>query len=96
MCFWDKKNNFLFTGDTIFVGRTGRTISLHSDLKKLYSSVYNKIFKLPLNTSILPGHNYGFTKSISIKENIRYSDFFSCKSFKEFELVMKKFESSYK
>ena len=96
MCFWDKKNNLLFTGDTIFVGRTGRTISAHSNLKNLYSSVYDKIFKLPLNTLIFPGHNYGFTKSITIKENIRYSDFFSCKSFKEFELIMKKFESNYK
>ena len=30
ICYWDKKNNSLFTGDTIFVGRTGRTKSQNS------------------------------------------------------------------
>ena len=45
---------------------------------------------------IYPGHNYGVSKSISIKENINYSNFFSCKTFEEFEVVMKKFENNYR
>ena len=96
VCFWNEKRNFIFTGDTIFVGRTGRVISNNSCIRDLYNSVYKKIFKLSYDTIIYPGHNYGFTKSISIKENINYSNFFSCKSFEEFELVMKKFEANYK
>ena len=95
MCYWNKKNKFLFTGDTIFVGRTGRTINNKSNIKDLYDSVYHKIFKLPHDTIIYPGHNYGFSKTISIKENISYSDFFSCKSLNDFVCVMKKFEENY-
>ena len=43
MCFWNKEHNILFTGDTIFVGRTGRIKSPSSNIKQLYDSVYNKI-----------------------------------------------------
>ena len=43
MSFWDKKNNSIFTGDTIFVGRPGRTVSNTSNIKDLYKSIYNKI-----------------------------------------------------
>ena len=50
--------NILFTGDTLFVGRTGRTISAGSDINNLYDSIYNKIFKLPGDTYIYPGHDY--------------------------------------
>ena len=94
MCFWNKKKKFLFTGDTIFVGRTGRTISKSGNIKDLYKSVYKKILVLPENTMLYPGHNYGYTPSISIKDNIINSDFFTCKSFNEFYKVMQKFEKN--
>ena len=86
----------IFTGDTVFVGRTGRTIGTHSNIKDLYESVYKKILTIPHNTIIYPGHNYGYEKFITIKENINYSDFFSCKSFEEFKYVMQKFEENRK
>ena len=94
ICFWNKKNNSIFTGDTIFVGRTGRTVSNHSNIKDLYNSVYKKILTLPIDTIIYPGHNYGFSKTITIKENVALSNFFNCDSFDKFQLVMNKFESS--
>ena len=47
--------NIIFTGDTIFVGRTGRIISTRSDINDLYDSVYKKILKLPQDTYIYPG-----------------------------------------
>tara|TARA_B110000438_G_C15773102_1_gene632834 strand:+ start:991 stop:1635 length:645 start_codon:yes stop_codon:yes gene_type:complete len=94
MCYWDKTNQLIFTGDTIFVGRTGRTKSNYSNIDDLYNSVYNKILTLPKNTTIFPGHNYGFKKTISIKENIQHSNFFSCNSLNEFKIIMKKFESN--
>ena len=96
ICYWNEKRDLLFTGDTIFVGRTGRVQSNNSNIHDLYNSVYNKIFKLSHDTVIYPGHNYGFSESISIKDNINFSKFFSCKSFEEFELVMKNFEKNYK
>ena len=52
MCFWNKSSKSLFTGDTIFVGRTGRTISATSNIKHLYNSVYNILLKLPSDTII--------------------------------------------
>ena len=94
ICFWNKKNKCIFTGDTIFVGRTGRTVSNNSNIKDLYNSVYEKIFSLPIDTLIYPGHNYGFSNTITIKDNINLSNFFTCKSFEEFKLVMEGFESS--
>ncbi len=94
MCFWNKKRKCLFTGDTMFVGRTGRTISKYSNIKDLYISTYEKILTLPTDTMIYPGHHYGFTKSISIKENIEMSNFFNCKSFNEFEKIMQNFEKN--
>ena len=63
----------LFTGDTLFVGRTGRTVSAGSDPRQLYQSVYNKILDLPKNTIIYPGHDYGPKMTISIDENIALS-----------------------
>lgn len=94
VCFWNEKRNFIFTGDTIFVGRTGRTISSDSSIKDLYNSVYNKLLTLPKETTIYPGHHYGFSKTITINENIRLFDFFSCNSFEEFKLVMQNFEKN--
>ena len=94
ICFWDKQNNFLFTGDTMFVGRTGRTIDKKSNISKLYNSIYRIILKLPSNTQIFPGHHYGYKRNISLHENISISDFFNCKSEDEFKLVMDKYEKN--
>ena len=92
LCYWSIKNKVVFTGDTIFVGRSGRTINPYSDISKLYNSIYNTILKLPQNTMIYSGHDYGHKTKISIAENIKLSSFFSCNSKEEFIVVMKKFE----
>ena len=94
LCYWCRDEKAIFTGDTVFVGRTGRTISTGSSINKLYYSIYNIILKLPLETKIYPGHNYGNTKTVTIKENIKSSSFFSCRSFDEFVSVMDKFEKN--
>jgi len=96
MCYWVKSKNIIFTGDTMFVGRTGRTISSGSNLKELYHSTYDILLKLPMSTTIYPGHHYGFCKDITLDDNIQFSNFFQCSSFTEFEIVMKKFEKSRK
>ena len=96
ICYWVKSQNIIFTGDTMFVGRTGRTISSGSNIKDLYHSTYDILLKLPSDTVIFPGHHYGFRKDITLRENMKLSDFFQCKSFLEFDSVMKKFEDSRK
>ena len=94
MCFWNNHDKMIFTGDTVFVGRTGRVISHKSNINDLYLSVYNKILKLPHQTMIYPGHHYGYTSTISIRDNIKLFDFFSCKNFEEFSLIMQNFEKN--
>ena len=92
LCFWNESSQQLFTGDTMFVGRSGRTISKKSDIKQLYHSIYNIILSLPLNTQIYPGHHYGYKKSVSLNDNIKCSKFFDTKSLSEFIKVMENFE----
>ena len=86
----------LFTGDTLFVGRTGRTISEGSDIKKLYESVYNKILTLPENTIIYPGHDYGPKISISLKENISISPLLQASDENDFIERMANYEKTRK
>ena len=84
----------LFTGDTLFVGRTGRVISAKSDIKALYESVYKKILALPQNTRIYPGHDYGKTPSITIKENISISPLLQAKNLEDFKNIMHHYEKT--
>ncbi len=86
----------LFTGDTLFVGRTGRTISEGSDIKKLYESVYNKILSLPGNTIIYPGHDYGPKMSISLEENISISPLLQATDENDFIKRMANYEKTRK
>ncbi len=80
----------------MFIGRTGRTIHEGSNINDLYDSIYNILLKLPLETIIFSGHNYGKLKFDTIGNNIKKSDFFSCKNFQEFSLIMDNYEKSRK
>ena len=94
VCYWNKDYNYLFTGDTLFVGRTGRTIGAKSNISHLYTSIYNELLKLPPKTIIYSGHHYGYKTSITLKENISLSSFFQCTSEDEFIAVMEKYEKN--
>ena len=86
----------LFTGDTMFVGRTGRVKSDKSDIKDLYDSVYNKILTLPRNIRIYPGHDYGESSTILLKENIKMSPLLQAKDLMDFKERMKNYEENRK
>ena len=86
--------NIIFTGDTLFVGRTGRTVDKKSDIEKLYDSVYNKILPLPPETIIYPGHDYGKKLSISIEDNIQISKLLRAKSKNDFYDRMSEYEKT--
>lgn len=60
----------LFTGDTLFIGGVGRTDLPGSDPQILPQSL-QKLAKLPSETIIYPGHDYGEVPSRTLKEEIK-------------------------
>ena len=84
----------LFSGDTIFVGRTGRTISAGSDTRQLYRSISGKLLTLSGNTTIYSGHDYGPVQKISMKENIEMSPLLQATDEDDFVRKMEEYERS--
>jgi len=58
----------VFTGDTIFVGAVGRTDLPGGSMKQLVSSIHEKIYTLPGNTVVWPGHDYGPAPSSTVQQ----------------------------
>ena len=84
----------VFTGDTLFIGRTGRTISPNSDARELYRSVAHKILQLPKETRIYPGHNYGDKPSATLGEQLESNKFLQASSAEQFVEIMDEYERS--
>ncbi len=50
----------LFTGDTLWIGRVGDLSGAHGDAAALYDSVHTRLFSLPDEYLVFPGHDrYG-------------------------------------
>ena len=86
----------LFTGDTMFVGRTGRIKGKNSSIEDLYDSIYNKILKMPGSIKVYPGHDYGDRPNITLEENILNSPLLSAKSLDDFKKRMDDYEKNRK
>src|SRR5574344_1741846 len=54
--FLDRKDNVLFSGDTLFAGSIGRTDHPWGDYDKLIKSVMDKLMGLDGDTVVIPGH----------------------------------------
>lgn len=62
-----------FTGDALMIRTAGRTDFQQGSPEKLYRSITQRLFKLPPETVVYPGHDYkGFTSS-TIGEEIRFN-----------------------
>ena len=48
----------VFTGDSLLIGGCGRTDFQEGDAGRLFDSIHEKIFSLPPDTLIYPGHDY--------------------------------------
>lgn len=67
VCLYNKKEKILFTGDLIFAdGGVGRTDFSYSNTLDMEQSI-TKIFKLPKETIIYPGHGLSTTVGIELK-----------------------------
>ena len=70
VCYYDEKNGVLFSGDTMFRGAVGRTDFPGSDHMALVKSIREKLFALPDDIKVYPGHE-SFTTIGEEKGNYR-------------------------
>ena len=60
-------DGMVFTGDTLFVGSVGRTDFPGGSYAELERSIRTKLYTLPGDTVVYPGHNYGITPTSTIQ-----------------------------
>ncbi|KAI4449325.1 hypothetical protein C823_003854 [Eubacterium plexicaudatum ASF492] len=56
VCFYVKNEGILFSGDTLFCESVGRTDFPKGSMSQLVQSIHDKLFPLPNDTKVLPGH----------------------------------------
>jgi glyoxylase-like metal-dependent hydrolase (beta-lactamase superfamily II) len=61
LAFYSSDLKAVFTGDALFAGSIGRTDLQGGDFKTLISSIRNKLFTLPDETIVYPGHGESTT-----------------------------------
>lgn len=59
-------NDCVFTGDALLIDGCGRTDFQNGDAHALYHSVHKKLFTLPEETLVYPGHDYQHRRVSSI------------------------------
>jgi hydroxyacylglutathione hydrolase len=68
-------DGMVFTGDSLFVGAVGRTDFPGSSWEELETSIRNKLYTLPGETVVFPGHNYGPAPTSTIEYEKRHNPF---------------------
>ncbi len=68
-------SEMVFTGDTLFVGSVGRTDFPGSSWDVLEDSIRKKLYVLPGETVVFPGHNYGSKPTSTIQYERRHNPF---------------------
>jgi len=78
MCLYLEKTHdsqgMVFTGDTLFVGTCGRTDFPGGSFEQLEKSVTTRLYTLPGETIIFPGHNYASRPTSTIEQERRTND----------------------
>jgi sulfur dioxygenase len=64
----------VFTGDALFIRGNGRTDFQGGSAEKLFDSVRRKLFALPDETRVYPGHDYQGRVSSTIGEEKRFNE----------------------
>lgn len=72
LCYYIKEAGLLFSGDSLFAESIGRTTFPSGSMSQLVRSINEKLFVLPDETKVLPGHG----ESTSIKHEKQYNPFF--------------------
>lgn len=74
MCYYLPTEGITFTGDTLFWNTYGRTDLPTSSFAELKSSLINKLFVLPEETAVYPGHGKSTTIGVEKKTNPIWED----------------------
>ena len=69
IALYDPKDGFLISGDTLFEGSIGRSDLPGGDLARLLESVKKKLYNLPDDTVVYPGHGAPTTIGREKKSN---------------------------
>lgn len=56
LCFYDREDNLLIGGDVLFRGSIGRTDLPGGNFSQLMDNIEQKLFVLPDNCTVYPGH----------------------------------------
>ena len=72
------------SGDIVFIDGCGRCDLPGSDPKAMYHSLYETLWKLPDETVIYPGHNYGPVPFATLGEQKKTNPYLTCKNMEEF------------
>lgn len=81
-------NDRLFSGDALLINGCGRTDFQGGDAATLYNSIQNKIFSLPDETLIYPGHDYNRRRVSSVAQEKLSNSRLAGKSLQEFVQIM--------
>lgn len=86
----------VFTGDALLIGGCGRTDFQQGDAGQLYDSITGKLFTLPPDTLVYPGHDYqGNTVSTIKQETAKNARLGGGKSRDEFIAIMQALKLAY-
>ena len=69
ICFYCKKQNFLIGGDVLFQNSIGRTDLPYGNHEALIKNIKEKLFKLPPDVTVYPGHGPETTIGSEIEGN---------------------------
>jgi hydroxyacylglutathione hydrolase len=84
----------VFTGDTLFAGKTGGTCT-DEQARQEYDSLHRKLMVLPPETRVFPGHDYGAVPVSSIGRELTSNPFLLAADFDDF-LHLKQNWAAYK
>lgn len=84
------EQGMVFTGDALLIHGTGRTDFQGGNAGLLYMSITDKLFSLPDETQVFPGHDYKGRVASSIGEEKRQNPRIAGNNLHQFETIMNK------
>ncbi len=78
----------LVAGDTLFVQGCGRVDLPGGDSEALYQTLTGKLAKLPRDTVLYPGHNYGPTPTSTLRDELENNYYLRVQSLADWRRLM--------